>query len=124
MAVELTAFAFIAAALVLVPAPWFWRTRNFAILFLIVWLFALNLIAAINAVIWAGNTRPISVVWCDIGERTVYLEGMFFFGSPFLGGGSYEADHRRVRRHTGVLPVYVHPLGEAVFLPARQAHGV
>ncbi|KAJ7088261.1 pheromone A receptor-domain-containing protein [Mycena epipterygia] len=62
----LSASAFIASALVLVPLPWHWRARNIPTLSIIAWLFLCNLTYGVNAIIWAGNVDIVLPVWCDI----------------------------------------------------------
>ncbi|KAJ7164180.1 putative fungal pheromone GPCR, STE3-type [Mycena filopes] len=66
MAAALSAPAFLAAALVLIPLPGHWRTRNIATLSIISWLFLLNLSYGVNALVWAGNADIVLPVWCDI----------------------------------------------------------
>lgn len=63
---ELPIFAFLTAALVLVPIPWHWRARNVATLAIIFWLFVVDFIYGVNAIVWAGNVRNPVPVWCDI----------------------------------------------------------
>lgn len=63
---ELPIFAFLTAALVLVPIPWHWRARNVATLAIIFWLFVVDVIYGVNTIIWAGNVRNPVPVWCDI----------------------------------------------------------
>jgi pheromone a factor receptor len=73
---EIQAVALIAAFLILVPLPYQWRTRNFGMISLIAWLFVVNLIYGINAIIWADNVDIVAVPWCDIS--------MFFTGTTVL----------------------------------------
>lgn len=76
---ELPTFAFISALLVLVPLPWHWRARNVATLAIIFWLFVVDVIYGVNAIVWAGNVRNPIPVWCDISAFfSVY------FVQPFL----------------------------------------
>ncbi|KAJ6498397.1 pheromone A receptor-domain-containing protein [Mycena vitilis] len=63
---ELAFGAFLASALVLVPLPWHWRSRNTTTFSMILWLFVSNLTYAINSIIWAGRTDNVVPVWCDI----------------------------------------------------------
>ncbi|KAJ7455551.1 putative fungal pheromone GPCR, STE3-type [Mycena latifolia] len=65
----LSASAFIACVLVLVPLPWHWRARNIPTLSIIAWLLLCNLTYGINAVIWAGNVEIVVPVWCDIATK-------------------------------------------------------
>jgi hypothetical protein len=65
---SLPAGAFLAAVLVLIPLPWHWRARNIGTLAIIGWLFIVNMIYGINAIIWAGNVDNPAPVWCDISE--------------------------------------------------------
>ena len=70
MPVVMPVGAFIAAFVILLPIPWLWRARNTSMLSLIAWLFVLNTIYGINAVIWNGNAIPLERfhTWCDISE--------------------------------------------------------
>lgn len=63
---ELPYLAFIAAALVLVPVPWNWRARNVATLSIITWLFVIDVIYGVDAVVWRHNVNIVVPVWCDI----------------------------------------------------------
>lgn len=67
---QLPAGAFIAAILVLIPLPWHWRARNVSTLAIIAWLFVMNIIYAVNSIIWSGNVNNPVPVWCDI---SVYI---------------------------------------------------
>ncbi|KZT69399.1 fungal pheromone STE3G-protein-coupled receptor [Daedalea quercina L-15889] len=69
MVATLSAGAFIAAVLVLIPLPSHWRARNVAILSLIAWLFVVDLIYGVNTIVWAGNVEVRIVVWCDITTK-------------------------------------------------------
>ncbi|OAX34692.1 fungal pheromone STE3G-protein-coupled receptor [Rhizopogon vinicolor AM-OR11-026] len=63
--------AFLAAALVLVPVPWHWRARNVGTLAIITWLFVVNTIYGINAILWAGNVNNPAPLWCDISTKLI-----------------------------------------------------
>lgn len=58
--------AFIASALVLVPLPWHWRAGNVATLSMIVWLFVVDIIYGVDAIVWSSNVHEVIPVWCDI----------------------------------------------------------
>lgn len=60
--------AFLAAFLVLFPLPWHWRSGNVATLSMVFWLFILNVIYGVDAIIWSDNTHIVVPVWCDISE--------------------------------------------------------
>ncbi|PPQ96640.1 hypothetical protein CVT26_010680 [Gymnopilus dilepis] len=68
---ELPIFAFISAALVIIPLPWHWRARNVATIAIMLWLFVVNVIYGINSIIWAGNVNDPAPVWCDITTKIV-----------------------------------------------------
>lgn len=68
MHAELPVGAFVAALLSLAPLPWHWRARNVSTISLIVWLFVMNVIAGVNAIIWRDSAMIMATVWCDIGE--------------------------------------------------------
>ncbi|KAF8890813.1 pheromone A receptor-domain-containing protein [Gymnopilus junonius] len=68
---ELPIFAFISAALVIIPLPWHWRARNIATIALMLWLFVVNVIYGVNTIIWAGNVNNPIPVWCDITTKIV-----------------------------------------------------
>lgn len=63
--------AFLAAALVLVPLPWHWRARNVGTLSIIAWLFVVNIIYGINAIVWDTNVNNPAPVWCDITTKLI-----------------------------------------------------
>lgn len=63
---ELPAASILAALLVLVPTPWHWRAGNVATLAMIVWLFAVNVIYAVDSLIWSHTVAKVALVWCDI----------------------------------------------------------
>lgn len=56
----------LAAILVLVPLPAHWRARNVATISLVGWLFFMNVIYAVNSIVWSDNSQPRLLVWCDI----------------------------------------------------------
>jgi len=60
--------AFLAAILVLFPLPSYWRSKNVPLLAIISWLFIVDLVQAVNSVVWLDNTHNAIPVWCDIGE--------------------------------------------------------
>ncbi|KAJ7200673.1 GPCR fungal pheromone mating factor [Mycena haematopus] len=66
MSLAMPICAFLGCALVLVPLPWHWRSRNTATLSMMAWLFMSNLTYAINAIIWSGHVNDVAPVWCDI----------------------------------------------------------
>ncbi|PFH48841.1 hypothetical protein AMATHDRAFT_179768 [Amanita thiersii Skay4041] len=68
---ELPLFAFLTAVLVIIPLPWHWRDRNVATVALILWLFVVDVIYGVNAVVWAGNVQDPAPVWCDISTKLV-----------------------------------------------------
>lgn len=70
MHAEFPYIAFLAASLVLVPLPWHWRAGNVATLSMIVWLFAVNIIYGVDALIWSRNVEVVAPVWCDISKFT------------------------------------------------------
>ncbi|THG94558.1 hypothetical protein EW026_g6940 [Hermanssonia centrifuga] len=68
---ELPYIAFLAAALVLVPLPWHWRAGNVATLSMIFWLFLVDVIYGVDAVVWANNVEIVVPVWCDITTKVI-----------------------------------------------------
>ncbi|GBE87046.1 Pheromone B beta 1 receptor [Sparassis crispa] len=66
MEVGLPFGAFLAAILVLIPLPTHWRAGNVSTITIIVWLFVVNVIQGINAILWAHNVEIRLVSWCDI----------------------------------------------------------
>lgn len=68
---ELPLFAFLTATLVLIPLPWHWRARNVATLSIIAWLFVVDVIFAVNSLVWAGNVNNPIPAWCDITSKIV-----------------------------------------------------
>ena len=74
MRLELPIGAFLASALVLLPLHRHVKARNVATVSLVAWLFLSNLIAGINAIIWAQNVRVVVPIWCDIGKHTSFCD--------------------------------------------------
>ncbi|EPQ55604.1 STE3-like pheromone receptor [Gloeophyllum trabeum ATCC 11539] len=68
---EFPTIAFLCATLILLPLPWHWRAANVATLSIIVWLFVLNVIYGVDAVIWANNAEIVIPVWCDITTKII-----------------------------------------------------
>ncbi|KAG2112664.1 GPCR fungal pheromone mating factor [Suillus discolor] len=68
---SLPAGAFLAAALVLVPLPWHWQARNIGTLSIIAWLFIVNIIYAINTIVWDANVNNPAPLWCDITTKLI-----------------------------------------------------
>ncbi|KAJ7661863.1 pheromone A receptor-domain-containing protein [Mycena rosella] len=68
---ELAPIAFIAAFSLFLALPWHWRARNVATLSIIFWLFAINLIFAIDSVMWANSIDIMALVWCDITTKLI-----------------------------------------------------
>ncbi|KIK94950.1 hypothetical protein PAXRUDRAFT_11742 [Paxillus rubicundulus Ve08.2h10] len=68
---EFPPVAFLAAALLFLPLPWHWRARNVATLSIIVWLFVLNIIYGVDALIWGNNVNIVATVWCDITTKII-----------------------------------------------------
>ncbi|KAI0370946.1 STE3-domain-containing protein [Pilatotrama ljubarskyi] len=66
---ELPAASILAAILVLLPTPWHWRAGNVATLSMIVWLFAVNVIYAVDSIIWSHTVAKVALVWCDITTK-------------------------------------------------------
>ncbi|KAF9803215.1 hypothetical protein IEO21_09726 [Rhodonia placenta] len=71
MPATLSAGAFIAAVLVLIPLPSHWRARNVATLSLIAWLFVVNVIYGVNTSVWNQNAEVRLIVWCDITTKII-----------------------------------------------------
>jgi len=69
---ELAQVAFIAAFSLILPLPWHWRAGNVATLSIIGWLFVLDIIYAIDVIIWAGNVDSVATLWCDISTSSCY----------------------------------------------------
>lgn len=63
---EFPPVAFLAALSLLLTLPWHWRAQNVATLSIIAWLFILNVVYGVDAMIWANNVNIVIPVWCDI----------------------------------------------------------
>ncbi|KAG1751797.1 pheromone A receptor-domain-containing protein [Suillus lakei] len=68
---EFPPVAFLAALSLLLPLPWHWRARNVATLSIIAWLFVLNVVYAVDAILWGNNINIIIPVWCDITTKII-----------------------------------------------------
>lgn len=58
----------ISLVVVLLPAPWHWRSRNISTVCLIWWLSLYNIITLINTLLWADNYADKAPVWADISK--------------------------------------------------------
>lgn len=65
---ELQATSFISAVALVLLVLAQRKAFTFATTALVSWLFAVNLIHGVNALIWAHDIHAHSDVWCDIGE--------------------------------------------------------
>ncbi|KAI0033050.1 GPCR fungal pheromone mating factor [Vararia minispora EC-137] len=65
----LTVLSLFAAILVIIPIPWHWRARNIPTLALMGWLFSVNVIYAVNTIVWNGTVENKIPVWCDITSK-------------------------------------------------------
>lgn len=61
-------FSAIAAFLSLFTLVWHLPSRNWAMIWAIIWIFCANGIQAINSFIWYSNIDNSAPVWCDICE--------------------------------------------------------
>ncbi|KAG2133641.1 GPCR fungal pheromone mating factor [Suillus bovinus] len=68
---EFTPVSFLAALSLLLPLPSQWRARNVATLSIIAWLFILNFVYGIDAIIWSNNVNIVVPVWCDITSKII-----------------------------------------------------
>ncbi|KAG1762809.1 GPCR fungal pheromone mating factor [Suillus placidus] len=68
---EFPPVAFLAALSLLLPLPWHWRAGNVATLSIIAWLFILNVVYGVDAIIWANNVNIVIPVWCDITSKII-----------------------------------------------------
>ncbi|KAF8188778.1 GPCR fungal pheromone mating factor, partial [Mycena galopus ATCC 62051] len=69
---EFAPISFIAVFSLLPVLPWHWHARNVATLSIIAWLFIINLICAVDAIIWAGSVDIVVPVWCDISVKLIF----------------------------------------------------
>ena len=60
--------SFLSSALVLSLLPWFVRFRSVPGLFCVVWLFVVNFLYGLNAVLFTGRTLLGLPAYCDVGE--------------------------------------------------------
>ncbi|KAK6995734.1 STE3-domain-containing protein [Favolaschia claudopus] len=68
---ELVPISFIAAFSLFLALPWHWRARNVATLSIIFWLFTVNLIFAVDSIIWGDSIDIIAPIWCDITTKLI-----------------------------------------------------
>ncbi|KAF8239211.1 fungal pheromone STE3G-protein-coupled receptor [Tricholoma matsutake] len=66
---EFAPIAFISAILVLIVLPGHWRAGNVAMLAMSFWLFIINVIYGVDAIVWGDNTDTMIPVWCDITSK-------------------------------------------------------
>ena len=104
---ELAPIAFIAAFSLLLPLPWHWRAKNVATLSIIGWLFALNMIYAIDAVIWANNVDLVAIVWCDLS--TLFQCSACLSYDLSFDLSSHQTHRRRQLCPPSCMPVHLYP---------------
>ncbi|KAK0219354.1 putative pheromone receptor [Armillaria nabsnona] len=68
---EFAPVAFLAALSLVLPLPWHWRVGNVATLSIICWLFIMNVIYGVDALVWANNVDIVVPVWCDITTKLI-----------------------------------------------------
>ncbi|KAF5309259.1 hypothetical protein D9619_012751 [Psilocybe cf. subviscida] len=68
---ELAPIALLSALSLLLPLPWHWRNGNVATLSTAAWLFVINIIYGVNAVVWANDVITRVPVWCDITTKLI-----------------------------------------------------
>lgn len=73
MRTELPILSFTCVALITMLSPLHWKSRNVAMLSIIIWLFVANLIQGINSTVWLGNATVRFAVWCDIGTSFAHF---------------------------------------------------
>ena len=59
--------AFITLALMILPTPWHWQTRNSGTLLIVAWTSLGNLIGAINTIVFLNAQEIVNPSWCDFG---------------------------------------------------------
>ncbi|KAI0789248.1 putative pheromone receptor STE3.3, partial [Abortiporus biennis] len=69
MRVELPILSFICLALLVALIPLHFKSRNVAILSIIFWLLAGNIIQGVNSIIWARDAHVRGTPWCDIATK-------------------------------------------------------
>ncbi|KAG2154384.1 GPCR fungal pheromone mating factor [Suillus bovinus] len=68
---EFPPVSFLAALSLLLPLPSHWRAQNVATLSIIAWLFILNVVYGVDAIIWSDNVNIVIPVWCDITSKII-----------------------------------------------------
>jgi pheromone a factor receptor len=76
---EFPPIAFIAACSVLFVVPSHWRAGNVATLSIALWLFVINVIYGVDAIIWGNNASIVIPVWCDISTFSLVVHVSFLF---------------------------------------------
>jgi pheromone a factor receptor len=64
--VQMPVGALVGALVILIPAPYYFRAKNIGVASLISWLFVLNVMYAIDSILWAGHITTSVSVWCEI----------------------------------------------------------
>ncbi|KAI5993240.1 pheromone A receptor-domain-containing protein [Pisolithus albus] len=68
---SLSAFSFLLATLVLTPLTCYFRASNIAAVAVGGWLSVVNVIYAVDALIWAGDADIKAPLWCDISSSFI-----------------------------------------------------
>lgn len=81
---ELAPIAFLSALSLFLPLPWHWRNGNVATLSIIVWLFVINIVYGVDALIWADDVIIRIPVWCDISTPSCSFNATIFWPNIVL----------------------------------------
>ncbi|KAL1752982.1 pheromone A receptor-domain-containing protein [Schizophyllum commune] len=71
MRAEFPVFSFLSVCILLVALPFKRVRRDIPSTCLLLWLLAWNVIHAVNAVMWAGNTGVRALTWCDLVTKVM-----------------------------------------------------
>jgi pheromone a factor receptor len=73
MHAEMPLASFLCAAFLFVPLRQFSKSADLPGIVLTAWLILLNVVGALNTIIWANSTDIIAEPWCDIGMFVLFL---------------------------------------------------
>lgn len=70
------AISAVATLLTLAPLLWHMRSRNWAMLCLILWIAVANFTQFINTALWWSSTSNFAPLWCDISTRLYLMSAL------------------------------------------------
>lgn len=81
---EIPILSFISIISLPLPLFYYLRSGNVAMVAHILWLLCLDIIYAVDAIVWANNVDKVAIVWCDISEYSKFVFSAYKDLSHFI----------------------------------------